>query len=86
MGWKEYAASTLYQGYSNYETWSIALWIQNDRRLYNEASNAVNYMDFLHRLGKLFWTSSTTPDGVSWLAEPINMFQLDQLIVYIKEV
>ena len=32
-----------YNGWTNYETWNVALWIQNDEFLYNTAKACVTY-------------------------------------------
>jgi len=53
-----------YNGWANYETWNVTLWIQNDEGLYNEAKQCANYqelVDLLYDCG-----SKETPDGVKW--------------------
>jgi len=35
--------NTTYNGWANYETWNVSLWIQNDRFLYNTAKACVTY-------------------------------------------
>ena len=53
-----------YNGWANYETWYVTLWIQNDEGLYNEAKQCANYqelVDLLYDCG-----SKETPDGVKW--------------------
>jgi len=32
-----------YNGWTNYETWNVALWMQNDEFLYNTAKACVEY-------------------------------------------
>lgn len=36
-------ATETYNGWANYETWNVALWIQNDEFLYNTAKACVEY-------------------------------------------
>jgi hypothetical protein len=53
-----------YNGWANYETWNVTLWIQNDEGLYNEAKQCANYqelVDLLYNCG-----SKETRDGVKW--------------------
>jgi hypothetical protein len=35
--------ATSYNGWANYETWNVSLWIQNDQYLYNTAKACVEY-------------------------------------------
>jgi len=53
-----------YNGWANYETWNVTLWIQNDEGLYNVAKQCRNYqelVDLLYDCG-----SKETRDGVKW--------------------
>ena len=56
-------AST-YNGWANYETWNVTLWIQNDEGLYNEAKQCRNYQELVNLLYDC--GSKETPDGVKW--------------------
>ena len=35
-----------YNGYRNYETWNVVLWISNDERLYHMAEDCADYEQF----------------------------------------
>ena len=39
--------STEYNGWENYETWNVALWVNNDEGLYNIARRCVDYKQFV---------------------------------------
>jgi hypothetical protein len=69
--------STTYNGWTNYETWNVALWIQNDEGLYN----LINDGDICcyEELVEVLWDcgSKETPDGVKWNDPKINVAELN---------
>ena len=64
-----------YNGWTNYETWNVALWIENDEGLYHTAREAGSYEDLL----EVLYTcgSKRTPDGVSWTDPKVNRAELN---------
>ena len=67
--------NSTYNGWKNYETWNVALWMANDEGMYNLVSDWVHervesgyrsarYETFRHTLTEL--CGATTPDGVGW--------------------
>lgn len=48
-------------GWANYETWNVILWVGNDEQLYQLASRCRSFAEFRDRM-----RSTETPDGVSW--------------------
>ena len=65
-----------YNGWENYETWNVALWIQNDESLYHLAMEIGNYEDFVASLGELT-DRMQTPDGVRYDDPAVNVIQLN---------
>ena len=66
-----------YQGWTNYETWNVVLWIQNDEQLYNlvnqfEIACYEDLLDVLYDCG-----SKETPDGVKWTDPKINRAEIN---------
>ena len=61
-----------YNGWENYETWNVALWINNTQNLYNLAMEAGDYETFLELVG-----NSYTGDGVSYRDPKVNVIQLN---------
>jgi hypothetical protein len=66
-----------YQGWTNYETWNVVLWIQNDEGLYNlvnefEIACYEDLLDVLYECG-----SKETPDGVKWTDPKINRAEIN---------
>jgi hypothetical protein len=68
------ALDVSYNGWENYETWNVALWINNDEGLYNIASEAGSYEDFVNYV-RDFMTQ--TPDGVRFDDPAVNVIQLN---------
>jgi hypothetical protein len=64
---------TSYNGWENYETWNVALWINNTQSLYNIAMGAGDYETFLELVGN----NATTGDGVSFRDPKVNVVQLN---------
>ena len=80
-----------YQGWANYETWNVALWIQNTEEIYNIAKQFDNYKDFvnlglrmqtLHYKNKsgLHHVKGKTGDNVSFNDKLLNIKELDNMI------
>jgi len=63
-----------YNGWENYETWNVALWINNDQGLYDIAGRCDDYQDFVDSLEGLI---SKTPDGVSFTDPKVNVIQIN---------
>ena len=69
--------STEYNGWENYETWNVALWINNDQGLYHLAMEAGNYEDFVDALEGCSFNDLKTPDGVNYRDPKVNTIQIN---------
>ena len=54
-----------YNGWADWTTWNVALWINNDPCYYNIAKDCRDYMDFLYEMQAMIG-SIATPDGADW--------------------
>jgi hypothetical protein len=61
-----------YNGWENYETWNVALWINNTQNLYNLAMEAGDYETFLELVG-----NACTGDGVKFNDHRVNVIQIN---------
>ena len=66
-----------YNGWTNYQTWNVVLWIENDEDLYNlvnqfEIACYEDLLDVLYECG-----SKETPDGVKWTDPKINRAEIN---------
>ena len=54
-----------YNGWHDWTTWNVALWINNDEGFCNIAKDCKDYMDFLFEMQSMIG-SFATPDGADW--------------------
>jgi hypothetical protein len=75
-----------YNGWANYETWNVALWMQNNQFLYNTAVACVEFKNDdempydkfirnMHNVDKM-----TTNDGVAWDHENVNHDEINEMM------
>jgi len=76
-----------YNGWTNYETWNVALWIGNDEGLYHEARRCNSYETFVQRMkdlaedcGDTSGIAYQTPDGVAWNDSGLDTDELDNML------
>ena len=70
-----------YNGWRNYETWNVALWIQNEEALYALARLTNNYDEFVDTAKTSFVSHKTgTPDGVKWTDSNVDVEELNEML------
>lgn len=79
-----------YEGWANYQTWNVSLWINNEERLYRAAVYYVKkakhptYEHFISQAMPATY-GDLTPDGVSWTDPTLDHEALDAMILELKE-
>ena len=63
-----------YNGWSNYETWNVALYMDNDFGSYQVALNSKNFKEYRNQV------IGVTPDQVSLFSAKLNIQELDEKI------
>ena len=72
--------SKTYNGWANYETWNVALWLGNDESMYNLARGFAEhgYKSLAHLLVESF--GAVTPDGVYWQHADLDITALNEML------
>ena len=65
-----------YNGFANYETWNVALWINNDEGLYHLAMECGDYETLVNRLYEDYGVRETK-DGVKFADPKVNVIQIN---------
>jgi hypothetical protein len=72
------ATDTTFNGWANWETWNVALWIQNDESLYDAARRCRTYQDLVAMLYDC--GSRETPDGCRWDDPAIDGLEINSMM------
>jgi hypothetical protein len=84
------AANETYNGWANYETWNVSLWIGNDEFLYNTAKACVEFAEgetpwdkFVRCMtdGQIGRMIGTTEDGVAWDDAAIDADEMNEMLM-----
>jgi len=67
-----------YNGWANFQTFNVTLWIQNDAGLYNAAKSCTNYQELVSLLYE--GGSTETPDGVKWDDVKIDGLEVNEMM------
>ena len=67
-----------FNGWKNYETWNVALYIQNEYSLYQLAQEVDNYETFIDMMREL--ESLETPDQVAWNDSGIDHAEINEML------
>ena len=79
-----------YNGYANYDTWNVMLWINNTESLYYAKQD---YLESCASSGQNpsyvalirdyfgYGAGDTTGDDVSWLADDLDIAELDAILL-----
>ena len=67
-----------FNGWTNYETWNVALYIQNEYGLYELAKEIDSYETFIDMMREL--GSLETPDQVAWNDSGIDHDEINEML------
>tara|TARA_Y100000015_G_scaffold33785_1_gene33912 strand:- start:199 stop:480 length:282 start_codon:yes stop_codon:yes gene_type:complete len=70
------AVDQLYNGWTNYKTWNVALWMNNDQGFQTIAKQCENYAEFRDYLKTC--NVVCTPDGVYFADEDIDAANINK--------
>jgi hypothetical protein len=67
-----------YNGWKNYKTWNVALWLSGDEGLYHMALKAGSYKAVVENLRELGITE--TPDHVAYNDSDLDLEALEEMM------
>ena len=76
-------STATYNGWANWETWNVSLWIQNDQGLYDAAKGCRSYQDLVMMLRDR--GSKETPDGCRWDDPAIDGMEINEMMADLYE-
>jgi len=75
---------TQYEGWTNYATWNVALWLNNEQPYYQAAVDFMKdykgkqpYKDFIMDCGL---DTQRTPDKIKWISGELNYKELNDMM------
>ena len=71
-----------YNGWTDWTTWNVALWIRNEESIYNVAAECEDYVEFLWEMQAMIG-SFATPDGADW--GEANIEEMNEVIEEISD-
>ena len=71
-----------YNGWTNYETWNVALYMDNDEQSYALARTCKNYEEYRRKQNLRF--EPVTGDHISLFHDSLNIKELDDKITEMK--
>jgi hypothetical protein len=69
-----------YNGWANYETWNVAMWMQNDIGYYELAQEAGDYQTLVDCLEAVSFNDKSTPDGVAFNDPKVNKIEINEMM------
>jgi hypothetical protein len=72
-----------YNGWKNYETWNVALWLNGEEELYRAVTSLVTSdpkLTYGKLIRKLGLEGQQTPDGVEWLSDSLEISELEEML------
>lgn len=68
-----------YNGWKNWATWNVALWLGNDEALYKLSRRFVSYKDLANKLAEM--DTHETEDGASYKDPDLDTDALDEWLM-----
>jgi galactose-1-phosphate uridylyltransferase len=72
-----------YNGWKNYETWNVALWMFGDESIYNIVQTVATMEGEYHNFASIMFNDfemETTPDGVTWDHPELDIIALNEAL------